>query len=106
MRQNLKELTGGETRLIGGSSDTLYIPSEALFLSLSFLSSLTDHTGYLNLDRLLNPFTSILDTFLQTNCFLEIALPTVVHLILPKWERILFVDHVSSPVPKYVICLK
>ena len=35
-----------------------------------------------------------LGLFLETNCFLEIALPTVVHLILHPKDRIQFVNHV------------
>ena len=61
----------GKTRFIGGSVDTLYIPGR-------------------HRQRLLHT----LGLFLETNCFLEIALPTVLHLIVPLDEDILYVDHV------------
>ncbi|KAJ7914770.1 hypothetical protein B0H13DRAFT_1872645 [Mycena leptocephala] len=41
-------------------------------------------------------FNKILERFLdvlQTDCFLEIALPTTLHLVLPVDEEIAFVDH-------------
>ena len=63
--------TKGEARYIGGSADTVYIPA-----------------------HLKDPFLDILGTFLETSCFLEIAVPTAVHLILPDEENMLFVDHV------------
>lgn len=63
--------TKSETRYIGGSADTLYVPA-----------------------RLADDFTSLLGTFLNTSCFLEIAVPTIVHLVVPEDEDILFVDHV------------
>ncbi|KAI5121401.1 hypothetical protein M0805_003173 [Coniferiporia weirii] len=62
--------THDETRYIGGSADTLYIPA-----------------------RLAPGFIEVLGTFLETDCFLEIAVPTAVHLIVPEGENILFVDH-------------
>lgn len=57
--------------------------------------------------------TDLLDTlglFLETDCFLEIALPTTVHLILPPTEKIVFVDHVGAcfsrcPPLKYCILI-
>lgn len=39
----------------------------------------------------------ILGLFLETNCFLEIALPTVLHLILQPKDHMQFVDHVRIP---------
>lgn len=73
LRANLAALTGGVTRFIGGSADTLYIPG-----------------------RHREVFMEVLALFLETNCFLEIATPTTVHLVLPPDERIQFVDHVSG----------
>ncbi|THH31162.1 hypothetical protein EUX98_g3021 [Antrodiella citrinella] len=70
MRENLAALTNGTTRLIGGSADTLYIPG-----------------------RHREVFKETLGTFLETMCFLEIATPTVVHLVAPPEEPIQFVDH-------------
>ncbi|KAF7302294.1 hypothetical protein MIND_00796800 [Mycena indigotica] len=70
MRDRLEGLTGGEYRLIGGSSDTMYLP------------------GHLRAD-----FLDVLGTFLRTECFLEIALPTTLHMILPVDEEIVWVDH-------------
>ena len=35
-----------------------------------------------------------LGLFLETNCFLEIALPTVLHLIINPNDHMQFVDHV------------
>ncbi|TCD62315.1 hypothetical protein EIP91_007082 [Steccherinum ochraceum] len=70
MRENLAALTNGTTRLIGGSADTLYIPG---------------HHRQVFLDTL--------GLFLETTCFLEIATPTVVHLVRPLEEPIQFVDH-------------
>jgi len=71
MRERLADFTDGKTRLIGGSSDTVYIPGHHR------------HT-----------FMEILGLFLETDCFLEIATPTTVHLVVPPKEPILFVDHV------------
>lgn len=73
MQQRLAAFTNGTTRLIGGSADTLYIPG-----------------------RHRQAFLDTLGTFLETDCFLEIATPTVVHLVVPHDEPILFVDHVSG----------
>ncbi|KAI0947456.1 hypothetical protein AcW1_007678 [Taiwanofungus camphoratus] len=70
MQQRLAAFTNGTTRLIGGSADTLYIPG-----------------------RHRQAFLDTLGTFLETDCFLEIATPTVVHLVVPHDEPILFVDH-------------
>lgn len=61
-----------ETRYIGGSADTLYLPAHVV-----------------------PSFVDVLRTFLNTSCFLEIAVPTTVHLVVPPEEDILFVDHVS-----------
>lgn len=72
-RDRLAALTGERDRLIGGSSDTMYIPG-----------------------RHREAFMSVLALFLQTNCFLEIAAPTALHLALPPNEEILYVDHVSN----------
>ena len=74
MREHLADLTNG-TRLIGGSADTLYVPG-----------------------RLRDPFLEVLGYFLETDCFLEIATPTALHLVSPPNEPILFVDHVRSPI--------
>lgn len=63
--------THNETRYIGGSADTLYVPA-----------------------HLKDSFVDILGEFLNTMCFLEIAVPTAVHLVVPEDEEILFVDHV------------
>src|ERR1700735_2396952 len=76
MRERLAIQTSDQTRLIGGSADTMYIP------------------GYLR-----DVFLDTLDLFLGTDCFLEIALPTVAHLILPPGEKIVFVDHVRRLLP-------
>jgi hypothetical protein len=73
MRERLASLTNGETRFIGGSIDTVYIPS-----------------------RHRRDFMGILALFLETNCFLEIATPTALHLVLPPDEQALFVEHVSQ----------
>ena len=70
-RDRLAALTGQRDRLIGGSADTMYIPGR--------------HRA---------TFMSTLALFLQTNCFLEIAAPTTLHLALPRDEDILYVDHV------------
>ncbi|KAJ7183899.1 hypothetical protein C8R46DRAFT_1186759 [Mycena filopes] len=70
MRQRLEGFIGGPGHLIGGSADTLYLP------------------GHLR-----SPFLDVLGTFLQTDCFLEIAVPTTLHLILPVGEEIAWVDH-------------
>lgn len=69
-RDRLAELTGQRDRLIGGSADTMYIPG-----------------------RHRETFMSVLALFLQTDCFLEIAAPTALHLSLPRDEDILYVDH-------------
>jgi hypothetical protein len=75
-RDRLAALMGGvRDRFIGGSADTMYIPGR--------------HRA---------KFMSTLALFLQTNCFLEIAAPTTLHLTLPPDEEILFVDHVRSQV--------
>ena len=71
-RLRLSAYLDGETRFIGGSVDTLYIPGR-------------------HRERLLHT----LGLFLETNCFLEIALPTVLHLVVPFDEEILYVDHVG-----------
>ncbi|KAJ7507229.1 hypothetical protein B0H11DRAFT_195867 [Mycena galericulata] len=70
MRERLAEYTNGETRLVGGSSDTMYIPGQ--------------HA---------EAFRETLGIFLETSCFLEIATPTTLHLVAPPEEPILFVDH-------------
>jgi hypothetical protein len=72
MRERMADFTDGNTRLVGGSADTLYIPG-----------------------RHRRKFMDTLGLFLETNCFLEIATPTTVHLNVPHNEPILFVDHVS-----------
>jgi len=69
-RDRLAALTGQRDRLIGGSADTMYIPG-----------------------RHRETFMSVLALFLQTECFLEIAAPTALHLALPRDEDILYVDH-------------
>ncbi|KAH9969575.1 hypothetical protein BC827DRAFT_1262811 [Russula dissimulans] len=69
-RDRLAALTGAHDRFVGGSADTMYIPG-----------------------RHRETFMSTLALFLQTNCFLEIAAPTVLHLVLPPHEEILYVDH-------------
>jgi hypothetical protein len=73
-RAQLAQLTNGDLRMVGGSADTLYLP------------------GYLR-----EPFLETLDLFLDTDCFLEIAVPTAVHLVRPSSQKISFVDHVSLP---------
>ncbi|KAF8558316.1 hypothetical protein OG21DRAFT_1405230 [Imleria badia] len=70
MREHLARLNGGQTRLIGGSADTLYVPG-----------------------RHRRAFMDVLALFLETDCFLEIATPTTVHLVVPPGEPIQFVDH-------------
>ncbi|KAJ7129867.1 hypothetical protein C8R43DRAFT_673819 [Mycena crocata] len=70
MRQRLERLIGAPGHLIGGSADTLYLP------------------GHLRAD-----FLDVVGTFLQTDCFLEIVLPTALHMILPLNEEIIWVDH-------------
>jgi hypothetical protein len=82
-RDRLTALMGGDRdRFIGGSADTMYIPGR--------------HRA---------TFMSTLALFLQTDCFLEIAAPTALHLALPPDEEILFVDHVSSRANIYIyIC--
>ncbi|KAG8929749.1 hypothetical protein FRC01_003828 [Tulasnella sp. 417] len=69
-RDRLQGLTGRADRFIGGSADTLYVPG-------ALRDDLLETLGY----------------FLETDCFLEIALPTTLHLILPRDQRIAFVDH-------------
>ncbi|KAN0139853.1 hypothetical protein V8E53_002515 [Lactarius tabidus] len=69
-RDRLAALTGQPNHLIGGSADTMYIPG-----------------------RHRETFMSTLGLFLQTDCFLEIAAPTALHLALPRDEDILYVDH-------------
>jgi len=77
MRERLADFTGGNTRLIGGSADTIYIPG-----------------------RHRQKFMETLGLFLATDCFLEIAAPTSIHLTVPLNESILFVDHVRRyPTP-------
>jgi hypothetical protein len=71
MRERMADFTDGSTRLIGGSADTVYIPG-----------------------RHRQKFMDTLGLFLETDCFLEIATPTAVHLAVPPREPILFVDHV------------
>jgi len=70
LRERLAHFTNGMTRLIGGSSDTMYIPG-----------------------RHVANFKQVLGTFLETDCFLEIAMPSALHLVVPPDEPILFVDH-------------
>ena len=72
-RDRLAALIGSRDRFIGGSADTMYIPGR--------------HRA---------TFMSTLALFLETNCFLEIAAPTALHLALPPGEEILFVDHVRA----------
>lgn len=72
MRDHLASLTNG-TRYIGGSADTLYIPGAHY-----------------------DAFMHVLGLFLETDCFLEIATPTALHLVAPPGDPILFVDHVRS----------
>ncbi|EKM51506.1 uncharacterized protein PHACADRAFT_212152 [Phanerochaete carnosa HHB-10118-sp] len=69
MREHLASLTKG-TRFIGGSADTMYIPG-----------------------RHYTDFMHVLGLFLETDCFLEIATPTALHLVSPPGEPILYVDH-------------
>ncbi|KAG8929746.1 hypothetical protein FRC01_003825, partial [Tulasnella sp. 417] len=69
-RDRLQGLTGHTDRFIGGSADTLYVPG-------TLRDDMLETLGY----------------FLETDCFLEIALPTTLHLILPRDRRIAFVDH-------------
>ncbi|KAJ7662887.1 hypothetical protein B0H17DRAFT_952953 [Mycena rosella] len=70
MRARLEGFVGAPGRLMGGSADTMYLP------------------GHLRAD-----FLDVLGTFLQTDCFLEIAVPTTLHLILPVGDEIVWVDH-------------
>ncbi|KAG2145871.1 hypothetical protein DEU56DRAFT_978911 [Suillus clintonianus] len=70
LRERLAAFTNGETRLIGGSADTMYIPG-----------------------RHRRIFMEVLGLFLETTCFLEIAAPTTLHLVAPHHEPILFVEH-------------
>ena len=70
MREHLATLTNG-TRLMGGSADTLYVPG-----------------------ALRSSFLEVLGYFLETDCFLEIATPTALHLVSPPDAPILYVDHV------------
>ena len=72
-RDRLAALTGQHDRFIGGSADTMYIPG-----------------------RHRDTFMSVLALFLQTDCFLEIAAPTALHLALPRDEDILYIDHVRT----------
>jgi hypothetical protein len=71
LRERLAVFTNGETRLIDDSADTMYISGQ---------------------DRRL--FMEVLDLFLETTCFLEIAAPTALHLVVPHHDPILFVDPV------------
>ncbi|KAI6114180.1 hypothetical protein F5141DRAFT_1213305 [Pisolithus sp. B1] len=82
LRENLAALTGGETRLIGGSADTMYIPGRHRKL-----------------------FMEVLGLFLETNCFLEIATPTTLHLAVPPGEPIQFVDHVMVDISASIQCI-
>jgi hypothetical protein len=89
MRERLAQYTGadGKTRLVGGSSDTIYIPG-----------------------RHAEAFRETLAIFLETTCFLEIATPTTVHLVAPLTEPILFVDHVGffvilKPISRTLTCV-
>lgn len=72
LKERMRPYTNDTTRLIGGSADTLYIPGKHRHV-----------------------FMDTLALFLETDCFLEIATPTTVHLVAPPDEPILFVDHVS-----------
>ncbi|KAI0056282.1 hypothetical protein BV25DRAFT_1634477 [Artomyces pyxidatus] len=63
-------LVNGTTRFVGGSADTLYIPGTYR-----------------------EEFQTTLARFLETTCFLEIAVPTAVHMVAPSSDDILFVDH-------------
>jgi hypothetical protein len=74
MQERLAAFTDGKTRLIGGSSDTMYIPG-----------------------RHVANFKQVLGLFLETDCFFEIATPSTLHLVVPLNEPILFVDHVRLP---------
>ncbi|TFY75811.1 hypothetical protein EWM64_g8201 [Hericium alpestre] len=69
-RLRLASFTNGKTRFIGGSADTVYIPG-----------------------RHREAFMDTLALFLETDCFLEIATPTALHMVVPPGENILFVDH-------------
>jgi hypothetical protein len=91
MRQHLSSLIGNETRLVGGSSDTVYFPRGFCVYSKS-TSAITIFTPFI--DRYYASMKEILGLFLETNCFLEIALPTVIHLIVHPGDHIQFVDHV------------
>ncbi|KZT73822.1 hypothetical protein DAEQUDRAFT_742906 [Daedalea quercina L-15889] len=70
LKERMRPYTNDTTRLIGGSADTLYIPGKHRHV-----------------------FMDTLALFLETDCFLEIATPTTVHLVAPPDEPILFVDH-------------
>ncbi|KAJ7766616.1 hypothetical protein B0H16DRAFT_1522008 [Mycena metata] len=70
LRDRLAEFNDGKMRLVGGSSDTVYIPGK--------------HA---------KAFRETLGMFLETTCFLEIATPTSLHLVAPRDEPILFLDH-------------
>ncbi|KAF7422592.1 hypothetical protein PC9H_010748 [Pleurotus ostreatus] len=70
MRSRMASFTDGKTRLVGGSADTVYIPG-----------------------RHRDDFMDILALFLETDCFLEIAVPTTIHLVVPPSEDILYLDH-------------
>lgn len=72
MRAHLASLTNG-TRFIGGSADTVYLPG-----------------------RYYSDFMHVLGIFLETDCFLEIATPTALHLVVPAADEIQFLDHVSE----------
>ncbi|KAJ7366994.1 hypothetical protein DFH08DRAFT_182598 [Mycena albidolilacea] len=79
MRQRMAtHYTNGKTRLVGGSSDTMYIPG-----------------------RHAKTFRQTLALFLETTCFLEIAAPTTLHLVAPPKEPIQFVDHYWEWQPPY-----
>ena len=78
MRERLSQLTNG-TRLLGGSADTLYIPQ-----------------------RYKSDFLHVLGIFLETDCFLEIAVPTTVHLVVQPDDVIQYVDHVCGEL--FLIC--
>ena len=81
MRERLATFTEGQTRFIGGSQDTLYIPN-----------------------RHKKEFMDVLGLFLETDCFSEIAVPTTVHLVLPSDETTLFVDHVRLSLAYFQVC--
>ncbi|KAF7324508.1 hypothetical protein MKEN_00491500 [Mycena kentingensis (nom. inval.)] len=76
MQERLAEITGsgplslGLPHFVGGSADTMYIPASLRW-----------------------DFLDVVGTWLQTECFLEIAIPTTPHLILPVGEDIIWLDH-------------